>query len=336
MANSKISELTELAKGATSPTTDFLPIVDTSTTTTKKVTPDAIVADALAQTTANAINGSTVISVTDNTNAALRVTQLGTGHALTIEDSTNPDATPFNVDNAGLVSIGTPTQYGIAGLSTNAFLVSGTSVNTGSIQQGVFTAAGADGPRHTMIYSRNASVGGHGLVSNNDVLGEIRFVGSDGVAFFRGASITAIVDGTAAVNDMPGRLVFSTTLDGSTTPLERMRINNNGFVSITNGSFGTMAPVTKTADFTIATNENYLINNKAGSSCTVTLPSSSAFSGRMITILNYQAQTVVSASSNVVPITGGAAGTAIIAATAGKWVKLVADGTNWVIMEGNP
>ena len=44
---------------------------------------------------------NTIVSVTDNTNAALRVTQLGTANALEIEDSTNPDATPFIVDASG-------------------------------------------------------------------------------------------------------------------------------------------------------------------------------------------------------------------------------------------
>lgn len=48
-----------------------------------------------------------VISVTDNTNAALRVTQLGTGLALRIEDSANPDSTPFVVDASGNTGIGT-------------------------------------------------------------------------------------------------------------------------------------------------------------------------------------------------------------------------------------
>lgn len=52
-------------------------------------------------------SGAAIISVTDNTNAALRVTQLGTGNALVVEDSTNPDSTPFVVDASGNVGIGT-------------------------------------------------------------------------------------------------------------------------------------------------------------------------------------------------------------------------------------
>jgi len=51
-------------------------------------------------------------------------------------------------------------------------------------------------------------------------------------------------------------------------------------------------------------------------------------------IKNIQAQTVDSASSNVVPLAGGAAGTAILSANAGRWATLVSDGTNWVVMNG--
>lgn len=92
------------------------------------------------------------------------------------------------------------------------------------------------------------------------------------------------------------------------------------------------APVTKTGDFTVGATENCLINNKSGSSCTVTLPAASSYSGRSILIINNQAQTVVSASSNVVPAAGGAAGTAILAGNAGDWAILNSNGTSWVIV----
>lgn len=95
------------------------------------------------------------------------------------------------------------------------------------------------------------------------------------------------------------------------------------------------APVTKTGDFTVAASEVWLINNKSGSSCTVTLPAASSFGGRIINIKNMQAQTVVSASSNVVPRNSTSAGTAILASGAGNWATLVSDGTNWIIMQGS-
>ena len=93
------------------------------------------------------------------------------------------------------------------------------------------------------------------------------------------------------------------------------------------------APVTKTADFTVADNETWLINNKSGSTCTVTLPTASAWSGRELTFKNLQPQTLVSASSNVVLIDGTVAGTAILLAVVGNWATMVSDGTNWVIMQ---
>ncbi len=47
-----------------------------------------------------------VIQASDNSNAALRVTQLGTGDAIRVEDETNPDATSFIIDNLGNVMLG--------------------------------------------------------------------------------------------------------------------------------------------------------------------------------------------------------------------------------------
>jgi hypothetical protein len=44
---------------------------------------------------------------------------------------------------------------------------------------------------------------------------------------------------------------------------------------------------------------------------------------------------VTSASSNVVPMIGGAASNAIMPATAGKYCQLQSDGTAWQIMMAN-
>ena len=93
------------------------------------------------------------------------------------------------------------------------------------------------------------------------------------------------------------------------------------------------APVTKTADFTVAVGEAWLINNKSGSTCTVTLPAAASWIGRQLIFKNMQAQLLVSASSNVVPIDSTAAGTAILLAVVGNWATMVSDGTNWVIMQ---
>lgn len=96
------------------------------------------------------------------------------------------------------------------------------------------------------------------------------------------------------------------------------------------------APVTYTANFSVAPTDVWIINNKSGSSCTATLPAASGYSGRVLHFQNYQAQTLVSASSNVVAIGGGAAGTSILLASAGDQSTLVSDGTNWIIMQYVP
>jgi len=99
---------------------------------------------------------------------------------------------------------------------------------------------------------------------------------------------------------------------------------------------GVAAPVIKTANFTVADTDVWLINNKSGSTCTVTLPTASSWTGRVLRFQNYQAQTVVSASSNVVPLTGGAAATSILLASTGDQTTLVSDGTNWLVTQYVP
>lgn len=71
-----------------------------------------------------------------------------------------------------------------------------------------------------------------GIVQNNDELGSVEFKGHDGTAQRTAAYIQAEVDGVPGANDMPGRLVFHTTPDGSSTPFERMRITNDGSLKI--------------------------------------------------------------------------------------------------------
>jgi hypothetical protein len=121
---------------------------------------------------------------------------------------------------------------------------------------------------------------------------------------------------------------------------DRARANHSGTqLAATISDFNTAvaaagsAPVTTgAATYTVLTTDGYLICSAA---CTLTLLTAASYSGRILVVKNTSANTVISASSNVVPLAGGAAGTAILSATAGKFAKLVSDGTNWIIMEGN-
>ena len=80
--------------------------------------------------------------------------------------------------------------------------------------------------------TRSANTTGSTIVQSGDSLGQILFAGADGTDIdSTGATITAQVDGTPGSNDMPGRLIFSTTADGATTSTERMRISKDGHVT---------------------------------------------------------------------------------------------------------
>jgi hypothetical protein len=89
------------------------------------------------------------------------------------------------------------------------------------------------GPGLVFGKSRGTAASDVTVVQDGDTLGVIQFAGADGTDIVTlGADIKAAVDGTPGSNDMPGRLVFSTTPDGSNSRTERMRINQQGDILI--------------------------------------------------------------------------------------------------------
>jgi hypothetical protein len=56
------------------------------------------------------VSGDTLISGNTSTDM-LRITQTGTGNAFVVEDSTNPDTTPFIINSAGTTNIGSTNVY---------------------------------------------------------------------------------------------------------------------------------------------------------------------------------------------------------------------------------
>ena len=76
-----------------------------------------------------------------------------------------------------------------------------------------------------------------GSVSENNELGALIFNGFDGVGYSEGAYIIASVDGTPGEEDMPGRLEFWTTPDGSDDPVKRQAIDNAGNIKMGDGAW---------------------------------------------------------------------------------------------------
>jgi hypothetical protein len=141
----------------------------------------------------------------------------------------------------GELLVGTTSSNAVGGSAGSALLQVETP-NAAASMSIARNTANATGPRFFFGKSRGAAAGGRTIVSSGDSLGEIFFSGTDGTNYINAATITAAVDGTPGTNDMPGRLVFSTSADGSATPTERMRIDSSGNVGI-----GTTSPATYSA-----------------------------------------------------------------------------------------
>jgi hypothetical protein len=152
----------------------------------------------------------------------------------------NSNSEFVRIDSSGKLLVGT-TSVRAVGSGFNPQILLETP-NSGIAGFAVVSNRGdAFGPSISLGKSRAPSVGGTTVVAQDDILGEIRFAGADGTDVqTQGASIRCRVDGTPGANDMPGRLVFSTTADGASSPTERMTIKNDGKVGI-----GTNAPAYK-------------------------------------------------------------------------------------------
>jgi hypothetical protein len=179
------------------------------------------------------ITGTGIINA-NSASDALRITQTGAGNAILVEDSANPDASPFLVTNDGQVISGSLTS--ISGTAGIARFQSNNSLSGFSAH---YAGVDASPAINTFLKSR-----GGAIVASGDQIGSLRFEGFDGTNYLRAAQIAAFVDATPGTNDMPGRLTFSTTADGASDVTERMRIDNAGVVSIT-GS------LTLTTDLTV-------------------------------------------------------------------------------------
>lgn len=96
-------------------------------------------------------------------------------------------------------------------------------------------------------HSSTAGFGGHYLglrsrgthasptvVQDNDVLSIAATAGHDGTDYALAAQISVEVDGTPGSNDMPGRIVMSTSADGAQTPTEGIRLDSNQIVTLAN------------------------------------------------------------------------------------------------------
>ena len=120
-------------------------------------------------------------------------------------------------------AVGTSSIQSVSQIETTSYFGLSVVNNTNDTGGGVFSLA----------KSRGTGAGSNTIVQDGDTLGEIRFAGANGSNIAgEFATVRAFVDGAPGVDDYPGRLVFSTTADGASSPTVRMTIKNDGKVGI--------------------------------------------------------------------------------------------------------
>lgn len=188
---------------------------------------------ATSVTATGVVTGASAVFSANSSSNTVRITQTGSGNALLVEDSTNPDATPLVINADGRVIAGSQTILdAFRNGSYNAYNVGGeVSFN------GVRYTADTSGATLCLGKSRGATIGSEVIPLLNDSIGGIEFTATDGTTYLQAASIRATIDATPGTNDMPGSLQFLTTSDSTATPTIRAVIKASG-----NFGIGTTAP----------------------------------------------------------------------------------------------
>ena len=176
----------------------------------------------------------------------------------------------LRINSDGRVLVGTTAARTVGGAVHRLLQVEGTDGRSGiSITR---NSNNASTPTLDFGKSRGNSVGSNVIVQEDDQLGVIQFCGSDGTDIeTEAAQIEGQVDGTPGSNDMPGRLVFKTTPDGSSTAVERLRIASNGKILIGSNTVRNIGGASALGHFQIEgttgnTSSVSLINNQNNSS----------------------------------------------------------------------
>jgi len=183
--------------------------------------------------------GAQVIEANSN-QAALRITQAGSGDALVVEDSAHPDATPVVVDSIGQVILGVKEAFSGASLQISA---DANIAPNGSI---VLRRCSDSSNASVAIQRTRGSADNISPTQNGDTLGAFIFTGYFNSTDTRiAARILSEVDGnitTTQPGGVPGNLRFATRAQGNTgnNPAERMRITSGGNIGI-----GTTSPSSK-------------------------------------------------------------------------------------------
>jgi len=143
-------------------------------------------------------------------------------------------------------------------------------------------------------------------------------------------SVTLPTSGTLAT--LAGsETLTNKSISGSTNTLTNIPASA---ISSVNGSVIVAGVTTITGTtYTVASTDYLLICNNSAT-LTITLPTASSSTGRVLKLVKYNTSSIVSASSNVGALSAGTAGTTFFTSNsvAGKFCEIISNGTVWQIV----
>lgn len=272
--------------------------------------------------------GANAIQIAKSTN----IVTIPTGLAVQGSFTSSVNLTPASNDGASL---------GTTALKwSDLFLAAGAVVNFNS---GAATVTESSGNLNSVVASGktfnfqggDASnpvvqvLSGGGATPASMNFGRVSSEALMGIAAAAGNFWTSAAAGDFTLRSLGGKLILTTGYTNGGVVLDT---SDNVAIG---ASLATKVASTFTGTSgTISSTDATAIFNASGT-FTATLPSAATYPGRWLHVKNIAAQTVNSASSNIVPLAGGAAGTALLSNTAGKWAILKSNGTAWEIIAAN-
>ena len=152
----------------------------------------------------------------------------------TTADGASGSTERCRIDSSGRLLVGHTASEAM--FFTGSIQVQGTTSSTSAIT--VKTNQNDSGGPAIILGKSRGAKGSATVVQDGDELGAIHFAGADGTdTNSRAGAIRCNVDGTPGDGDMPGRIIFRTSADGSNSPTERLRISADGAIKFSGASY---------------------------------------------------------------------------------------------------
>jgi hypothetical protein len=264
-----------------------------------------------------------------------------TDYTLTFNGETNDGIITWMEDeNAyylqGNLGIETPvTQATINGMAIDGRLVAVVDSSATTVAA-AFAEHGDTAIKGCVLYGARSrsTAASPTIVQDGDNLFDIIAIGYDGTDYAQSSRIDLEVDGTPGSDDMPGRICFKTSPDGSQTPAEAVRISADKTLT-TYGGIKRNITTVNAATYDLLVTDDILNVTYTGTAAvtSLTLPAAQVVAGRTIVIKDAGGK---SATNNITIDTEGAekidGADTLVLNDDYEAVSIYSDGSNWFVI----